>query len=391
MGDVHMFNRQLRLLDYFDYSQSHNFIPFINKSNWQPPLDTISVPIQQVISRNYRAINRLSPHFNFPDNLTPSHRLALSQLKRNSDIVIKPADKGSAIVILDRQQYLVEAYRQLENRKHYMPIPHSLQAETQSRLISIFQSLKQKGLINHKQMLYLIGPNPPRARQFYLLPKIHKSPSTWTVPHEIPPGHPIVSDCGSESYNAAQYIDHFLNPLSQLHDSYLRDTYDFIGKIKNHKFSADSFLFTIDSLYTNTDTTLGLQAVEEIFRQHPDRARPDEEILALLEINLTRNDFHFNSQFFVQVQGTAMGKKFAPAYANIYMAHWERTLFQKLAHRPTIYYRFLDDIFGVWSQGTVKFNEFLSMANQHHPAIKLKSTTPLDTVDFLDTTVFFRV
>lgn len=28
----------------------------------------------------------------------------------------------------------------------------------------------------------------------------------------------------------------------------------------------------------------------------------------------------FNKEFFLQIKGTAMGKKFAPAYANIFMA-----------------------------------------------------------------------
>lgn len=159
-------------------------------------------------------------------------------------------------------------------------------------------------------MLYLIGPIPPRARQFYLLPKIHKTPDTWMVPHEVPPGRPIVSDCGSESFNSAHYIDHFLNPLSQLHESYLKDTYDFIDKIKHHQFPKESFLFSIDidSLYTNTDTHQGLHAVRQIFKQHSDRNRPDEEVLQLLHINLTRNDFQFNSQFFYRYMKQQWGR-----------------------------------------------------------------------------------
>lgn len=88
-------------------------------------------------------------------------------------------------------------------------------------------------IITNKQMQYLIGPNPPRARQFHLLPKIHKDPQTWILP-----GHPIVSDCGSESYNSAEFIDYFLNPLYQLHDSYLKDKYDWISERKSHTFPA---------------------------------------------------------------------------------------------------------------------------------------------------------
>lgn len=207
--------------------------------------------------------------------------------------------------------------------------------------------LHQKHYINSKQKNYLLGPDTPRARLFYLLPKIHTDPEAWTIPHEIPRGRPIVSDCGSESYRVAEYIDWFLNPISQKHDSYLKDTYDFIDKIKTIILEDKDFLFTIDtdSLYTNISSELGLRAVEQTFRKYPDSNRPDSHILQLLEINLSRNDFEFNDQIYLQVQGTAMGKKFAPAYANIYTAG--TSLLKKCKYKPRVYYRYLDDIFGV--------------------------------------------
>lgn len=76
----------------------------------------------------------------------------------------------------------------------------------------------------------------------------------------------------------------------------------------------------VTSLYTNIDISEGLIAVKNIFSKYPDPRRPDLEILQLLYINLKRNDFEFNNQFYLQTKGTAMGKKFAPAYANIFMA-----------------------------------------------------------------------
>ncbi len=58
--------------------------------------------------------------------------------------------------------------------------------------------------------------------------------------------------------------------------------------------------------------------------QYPDPKRPDNYILKLLEINLTKNYFEFNSKYYLQVKGTAMGKRFAPSYTNIFMAKWEQ-------------------------------------------------------------------
>lgn len=71
----------------------------------------------------------------------------------------------------------------------------------------------------------------------------------------------------------AEFIDSYINPLSQIHNSSMQDTYDFLNKIKDLIVSDTAFLFTIDinSLYTNNDTQLGLQAVKDTFIKYPDQ------------------------------------------------------------------------------------------------------------------------
>lgn len=115
---------------------------------------------------------------------------------------------------MDKQQYRQKANRQLDNNKYYKKIPNSIQPATQLQISQIVRQLFYKRYILAKQRDYLLGPDDPRPRQFYLLPKIHKQPDTWTVPYEIPPGRPIVSDCSSSTYNISQYTDLFLGPLS---------------------------------------------------------------------------------------------------------------------------------------------------------------------------------
>ena len=70
---------------------------------------------------------------------------------------------------------------------------------------------------------------------------------TWTVPFDVPVSHPIVSDCGSESYQITEYIDHFINPLPKLHSSYIEDTYEFVNKIKKPPGPGHALLFSIYS------------------------------------------------------------------------------------------------------------------------------------------------
>ena len=52
-------------------------------------------------------------------NLTPEEKQRLNLLQNNQHIVVKPADKGSAIVIMNRTDYITEATRQLSDTKFY--------------------------------------------------------------------------------------------------------------------------------------------------------------------------------------------------------------------------------------------------------------------------------
>ena len=84
-----------------------------------------------------------------------------------------------------------------------------------------------------------------------------------------------------------------------------------------------------------------------------------------------------------------MGRKYSPAYADIYLTDWEESAFLKCPSRPLIYFRYLDDIFGLWDKSETEFNHFMHILNSHHPRIKLKHTLHLQQVPFLDTIVFF--
>jgi len=55
-------------------------------------------------------------------NLTKEEFAAIKSLKDDHSIIIKEADKGSAIVVWDRNDYLQEAEKQLEDREVYEEI-----------------------------------------------------------------------------------------------------------------------------------------------------------------------------------------------------------------------------------------------------------------------------
>ena len=75
----------------------------------------------------------------------------------------------------------------------------------------------------------------------------------------------------------------------------------------------------------------------------------------LLPMNSTnkkprKNIFEFDEKTFKQKHGTAIGTKFAPPYAILYMADLEEKLLEIFEKNPMIWWRYIDDIFhlGTW-------------------------------------------
>lgn len=386
------FGRRLKLAYHFRNSKNSKFhkMKFTNKSEWTPSDKNIDETVLNKIKEIHDDISNLVIPKHTIRNLTADEFQALQTLRRNSDIVIKPADKGSATVIMDKECYIAEGYRQLNNAAHYRKLDAPIYPETATEIRDILIELCQQHFITQKQLLYLLPPSDPRPRQLYLLPKIHKPSDKWPVRDKMPPGRPIISDCSSESYTVAEYIDNFLQPFSVVHASYVKDTNDFLAKLRAVRTKPDSLLVTLDveSMYTNIDNEDGLEAVRKAFLSQFDSYRSDEHILKLLELGLKNNDFVFNDEFFLQISGTAMGKKFAPSYANIFMANWEEEALEKCYQKPTMYLRYLDDIFLIWDHGETNFWTFFDILNSHHPSIKLTARVEKESIDFLDVSIF---
>ena len=150
-----------------------------------------------------------------------------------------------------------------------------------------------------------------------------------------------------------------------------------------------TLLITLDmeSMYTNIDNQQGLEAVRNIFQASPSPRRSDKHILELLELSLKNNDFEFNNETFLQISGTAMGKKFAPSYANLLRAQWENTALEKCYQKPTMNFRYLDDIWILWDHGETQFQTFFDILNTHSPAIRLSARVEKKSIDLLDVTV----
>ena len=110
---------------------------------------------------------------------------ALQELQGCKAIVIRPADKGSAVVIQNHSDYRKEVMRQLEDAKFYKHLDKEPTASNNATIREAVKTLRNQGVINDKTAADLVETKA-KCPHFYTLPKIHKNA-------EAPPGRPIVS------------------------------------------------------------------------------------------------------------------------------------------------------------------------------------------------------
>lgn len=323
-------------------------------------------------------------------NLTAEESKCISKLRTNPDIIIKEADKGGATVIMDINNYIYEANRQLNDIKYYKPLQQPIFHDNIPKIRAILEKMKSERFIDKKQLEFLSGPENPRNRIFYLLPKIHKDKNKWSIPDRMPEGRPIVSDVESESYRVSQMLDHFLTPLAVKHPTYLKNTYDFVNKIRNQVVEADCFIITgdVSALYTNMQHVRTVTCVKEIFKTYPDPTRPDKHLLDLLNVTLKNNDFQFNGNFYLQTCGTPMGKVYAPALANLYLLEFDDKATNGFRIKPDFFFRFLDDIFCIMTGTENDIKEYETYLNSLIPGIRVTLEYSKIKANFLDTTIY---
>jgi len=408
-NDFKYTSRRVRLIDYFHFhgsseeSDNTDFRKkFTPRSSWTPQDRQISTTTLNTLDELCNITNnclagklvKIKESFYIKNkvraNLSPAQIRTTRELKNNKNIIIKPADKGSSVVVMRTEAYRTEALRQLNNEKYYRPLANELYPETAKKIYFALDKICRQGAITLKQLNYLKPKvNELNSRYFYLLPKIHKNRSVWPQP-DMPPGRPIVADVDTESSRVCAFIDYFLQPVSNRHPSYLKDTYHFIEKIRNFEVLPSDLLISADveSLYTNMRINLIIDSIREAFRDFPDPTRPDEGILELLSLTLHNNDFEFDEKFYLQICGIAMGRKYAPSAANIYLRSFDKKAMNDFHIKPKLYSRFLDDIFGVWPGTREQLLQYQNFLNNLIPGIKVTFTVRDWVIEFLDTRVY---
>ena len=117
-------------------------------------------------------------------------------MRDNSTVIIKSADKGSVLVVWDREGYLKEAHKQLEDREVYEEVSNDPNVLVNT-IIKVLEKIRLRGDLFSDTLNYFAVEDPKFAR-FHLLPKIHKRL------HNVA-GGPIISNCGFYTENISSF------------------------------------------------------------------------------------------------------------------------------------------------------------------------------------------
>ena len=215
-----------------------------------------------------------------------------------------------------------------------------------------------------------------------LNPKIHKNNM---------PMHPIVSACGAATYNTAKCITKTFQNYCGKTSSFVKNSTDFIKKIKHLSINPEEetlVSFDVSALFTSIPVPVALKVINPKISTCTNFTNickiPTEKSIKLLEFTLTNCIFCFNTKFYKQLQGAAMGSPVSPIIANIYMEYFETLA---IYSSPTLikwWFRYVDDVHSTTRKDQV--DQFQEHLNSIDPHIKFTIELPgTDGLPFLDT------
>ena len=194
-------------------------------------------------------------------NITKEEHKAIGELKRDNNRLVLTADKGVALVVMDKEDYVQKA-RELLDQPTYRTINNDPTTKYKNKLVNLLKSIKSEGEMDEAlyKKLYPTGAGSPK---FYGLPKIHM---------EGNPLRPIVSSIGAASYEVAKELAKILKPLVGKSMYHIHNTQDFIQQIKDIKLQKDQCMvsFDVKALFTSVPIKPAINTIKKLLEGDPE-------------------------------------------------------------------------------------------------------------------------
>ena len=311
------------------------------------------------------------------------HR-TLSLLAKDKTIKICKYDKGTGTVILNSNDYFDKMDQIVNDTSKFQQVEvfenkdHPVIKKENS--VSYYIRKYLKPVVSEETANNLM-PTGSQCGKLYGLCKVHKSNF---------PMRPVVSMIGTPEYQLAKYLDNLIKP--NIPDTYmLTSTKNFIDRINSTNVKPNDIMVSFDvcSLFTNVPLAETIDIITEYCFSNQAKLIPpvDKKIFKKLLKLATGGLFMYNGRLYKQIDGVAMGSPLGPTIANFFLANLEMEMFKKTnLIKPTVYLRYVDDVFAVFDCNETLVN-FFNFINKLHPNLKFTLERANDTLPFLDVEV----
>nr|VZI00414.1 unnamed protein product [Spirometra erinaceieuropaei] len=269
--------------------------------------------------------------------IPPAEVKAIKELKRDEEIVIVPADKGRATVVLDKSEYVTKAQQLLNDEQSYKVIDSDPMKALVGQINKSLNQMRNEKAISEKDWRQM-KPQDAALARFYGLPKIHK-PNV--------PLRPIVALKGTPTYGLAKWLAKHLKKLTDGSEHTAVSSTHFLERLKGVTIALDEVMVSFDvvSLFTSIPKELAMRAVDDLLKKRYDEeGKPFKRrhAMELLEYCL-HTYFTFNCQIYEQIQGAPMGSPISGYLAEAVLHELEARVFQ--TYKRKFWMRYVDDTF----------------------------------------------
>ena len=168
---MYFYGRKLRLMWHFRNDERElSYDPLKKKSKFDPKRKDAAIELY--LSRLEEEISSLDYKVGY-FNLTKGERNVIYSLKDDNFIKIKDADKGSAVVVWERDDYLREAKNQLNDKNVYKELTRDVEGHLEKIIKTVLKKVRGRRDISDSTLDCFLVNNPKLGRS-YLLPKIHR-------------------------------------------------------------------------------------------------------------------------------------------------------------------------------------------------------------------------
>lgn len=302
-----------------------------------------------------REVTPILKHEKLQNNSVISREFKDLKSINEKPVFIMKADKGNAMVILDKTDYRARMEETISSASftevRRNPLPKMVRAATEAikYIYDVFKVPRWK----------LSIPNPT-VPKLYGLPKIHK------------PGNkmrPIVSNINAPTYKIAKWLVAEFDKLTPPEGFQVKNSWEFVEKVKNIALENDDIMVSFDiiSLYPNVPIPTALEVIDNWLLTQDISAEKMKLYSELTKTCMEQNEFQYDNRFYKLSHGTCMGNPLSCFVSNAFVGHLETKLASSNKF-PKIWHRYVDDIFTIMKRHEVQ--PVLNILNAQYESIK---------------------